>query len=145
MESINQISTKLNQTYWTSASNPTTVFGIFLESQEPYVNTDYPYQLVFRFYTSGSQYLADTYQLKGGIAMNGQFTYGNGTFGVLINNDTIKWSNGTLWNKIGNIPMETRGDKYSTEFVHRLNVVESERLTDQINRSYPRSNQFYGM
>lgn len=144
MQSLKIIATKLNNTYWTG-DDKNTVYGIFLWSFDPIVNTDYPFQLVFRFFSPGYKYIADTVQLRGGIAMNGQFTYGNGIFGILKDENTIQWSNGSIWNRVINIPQENHLDKYSTEAVKLQDQTNTNFIKDRMNLTYPLSNQFAGM
>lgn len=141
MQTLEQLSKKIDNTYWIG-SQPDTVYGIFLWSLTPFPNTDYPYQLVFRFYSAGYQYVADTVQIKGGIAMNGQFTYGNGLMGRLVSDDKIVWSNGTEWNRIKKLPDVTTIDQYSTRYVNDLQNAESKFINERMNKTYPLSNQF---
>jgi hypothetical protein len=142
MQSLKPIANQLNNTFWTG-SDSKTVYGIFLWSFEPFTNTDYPYQLVFRFYTPGYNYIADTVQLKGGLALNGQFTYGNGIFGTLISSDKIKWSNGEEWDLIKQIPIETHLDKYSDESIRQIDNQMTSFIDDRMNVTYRQPNPDY--
>jgi hypothetical protein len=130
MQSLEQISQKLDNTYWIGPSNET-VYGIFLYSPKPFVNTDYPYQLSFRFYSSGYKYVADTIQMKGGLSMKGFITYGNGLNGRLVGD-----------NKIVNIPAVTTIDQYSSQYVNDLQQLQSTFINNRMNATYPRSNEF---
>lgn len=141
MQSLEQISQKLDNTYWIGPSNDT-VYGIFLYSPKPFVNTDYPYQLSFRFYSSGYKYVADTIQMKGGLSMKGFITYGNGLNGRLVGDNKIVWSDGSEWNKIVNIPAVTTIDQYSNQYVNDLQQLQSTFINNRMNATYPRSNEF---
>ena len=77
--------------------------------------------------------------------MNGQFTYGNGIFGILKDENTIQWSNGSIWNRVINIPQENHLDKYSTEAVKLQDQTNTNFIKDRMNLTYPLSNQFAGM
>jgi hypothetical protein len=144
MQSLEVIAKNLDNTYWIGSQHDT-VYGIFLWSDTPFVNTDYPYQLVFRFYSSGYEYVADTIQLKGGLNMSGYFTYGNGLMGKLVSPTKIVWSNGEEWNKIVNIPAVTTIDQYSTKYINDLQTYQSKMINNDMNKTYPRSNQFTEM
>ncbi len=144
MQSLEQISQKLDNTYWIGTSTDT-VYGIYLYSAKHFVNTDYPYQLVFRFYSSGYKYVADTIQMKGGLSMKGLITYGNGLFGKLVNDDKITWSDGSEWNRITRLPTVNTIDQYSNMYVNDLQQAQSTFINDRMNATYPRSNEFVGL
>ena len=120
MQSLEQISQKLDNTYWIGPSNET-VYGIFLYSPKPFVNT---------------------VQMKGGLSMKGFITYGNGLNGRLVGDNKIVWSDGSEWNKIVNIPAVTTIDQYSNQYVNDLQQLQSTFINNRMNATYPRSNEF---
>ena len=143
MQNVEEISKKINNTYWIGHEHDV-VYGIYLWSLIPFTNTDYPYQLVFRFYNAGYKYQADTMQLQGGLGMNGQFTYGNGLNGRLVNDNKIVWSNGSEWNRIEKLPPVTTVDQYSTKYINELDDYQTTFMNDTMNKTYPRDGNYGG-
>ena len=133
MNILAQIANGIENSYWVSSNKDGTVYGTYLDKKSPYPNTDYPYQVIFRFYSPGATYVADTIQVKGGISLNGKINYGVGKLGTLINENTIVWSNGEIWSKVA-LPPVTTIDMYSNKYIKELNKVQTDEFYNRFQQ-----------
>ncbi len=135
MNILTQLANTIDNSYWVSSNKDGVVYGTYLERKMPYPNTDYPYQVIFRFYSPGATYVADTIQVKGGISLNGKINYGTGKLGTLQNEKTIVWSNGEMWYRV-EIPVANTIDMFSDKYIKEFDK-------EQTDESYKRISPYY--
>ena len=152
MEYARFVSENLANTFWTCDLYPDIVFGIQLinKPSEPYVNFEYPYQLIFSFYSPGYTYLADSYQDRGGVKIDGTISYMYGSRnGKLTDTNTIVW-NGTIggkkvvWSRVSNIPRPTSDQTDSAAILAQQRGATS-WLHDQMQMAYPFTPLYQGL
>jgi len=135
-----KIAMKLENSFWKSNQSNLNgvVIGIRLRNEldHPYTNFEYPYQLVFNFYSSGYSYFADQTQLMGGIDREGIVNYQYGFEGTLLNENTIFWANdGSTWTRV--IPKANRlNNQYDAKHIFMKDVNMTNYLNNKIDSAY---------
>jgi hypothetical protein len=135
-----KIAVLLENSFWSGndRTNKNVIIGMRLRNQldHPYVNFEYPYQLVFNFYSPGASYYADQTQLMGGIDINGGVSYQYGWKGKLLDENTIYWeNNGSIWTRVKPVANKYN-NQYSAESVYNKEVGMTNYLSDVYNREY---------
>lgn len=145
MEQAKTVAYKLADTFWTCNLDQNIVYGIRLYNRQPFVNFDYPYQLIISVYSKGPAFLANTTQIRGGVHIGGSISYGSESwFGTMsADGSTISWK-GTIgglpviWEKVSNIPsLQGMNDQYSAKSIENLNENSTVFLNSRLDSVYP--------
>jgi hypothetical protein len=129
------ISDKINNSFWTTSSDPNTLIGIRLYNSDPFTNVEYPYQLQITFYSPGYSYFADTTQKLGGVSIYGYISYDN-WMGELLNLDTILWNGRTLWTRIDKLPVQQQTQQNDPNAVYNFDNTFSGALHKKLSDTY---------
>jgi len=141
MEKVLDILRAVDGTYWTGNSNDS-VYGIFQPDTMLYSNTEMPFRLTFRVYTSGYFATADTYGYPGGVMLDGNLQILDGLIGTFEDRNTIVWNNGEVWKRVMNVPnVRLNGN----DLRDQMDENESRWLNSRINNTYKTWSQFNGM
>ena len=135
-----KVAIKLENSFW--KSNLPKLNGVIIgirlrnELDHPYTNFEYPYQLVFNFYSSGYSYYADQTQLMGGVDVQGIISYQYGWEGSLLDDNTLFWKNdGSIWTRV--IPPANRtNNQYDAKHIFAKDVNMTNYLNSKIDRAY---------
>jgi hypothetical protein len=132
---------KLDNTFWTSNNSRllNTVIGFRLRNEidHPFVNFEYPYQLVINFYSAGPSYFADMTQLMGGVNIDGSIDYQYGWKGKMLSSDSILWLNdGSVWTRV-TPPINRYNNKYDASSIYNKDVSMTSYLSDKMESAYP--------
>jgi len=141
MENVRTIFSSVKDSYWIGNRNDT-VYGIFTPDETLYTNTQVPYRLTFRAYNAGRYAVADSFWYNGGVMLDGRLVILDGVYGVLEDNNVIRWNNGDVWNRVSEVP-QTRLN--GVELQNAMDETESAWLNSRINSTYPYYSQFQGM
>jgi hypothetical protein len=145
MEQAKLVAYKITDTFWTCNLDPNVVYGIRLYNRQPFVNFDYPYQLIISVYSQGPAFLANTTQIRGGVHIGGSISYGSESwFGTLSEDGkTISWK-GTIggkpviWEAVSSIPsIKGSNDQYSSQSIHALNTNSTNFINSRLDTVYP--------
>jgi hypothetical protein len=137
MSIATDVMNKIQNTYWLPESKDM-VYGIFAYTTSVWPNNNFVYQIVVRAFTPGYSYLSDMYDQIGGIDVNGLIHYGPGFIGKLNNDNTIEWISGkySTWNKYNQSLPTPTADRYSQDYIRKVNDAETAYLKDKYNRTY---------
>ena len=135
------IAIHLEDSFWISSDSrmKNNIIGIRLRNElnSPYTNFEYPYQLVFNFYSPGYSYFADMTQMMGGIKTNGQISYQFGWDGEMIDKNTIRWFNdGSVWVRV-TPPRNTKNNQYDTTSILTKDRNVTTYLSNRMQDAYP--------
>jgi hypothetical protein len=135
-----KIAILLENSFWVGndRNNKNVIIGMRLRNElnHPYVNFEYPYQLVFNFYSPGASYYADQTQIMGGIDVNGNLGYQYGWKGRMIDENTIFWeNNGTIWTRVKPVANKYN-NQYSSEEIYNKEVGMTDYLSGVYNTAY---------
>jgi len=144
MEQSRKVALSVDQTFWTCDQDRNIVYGIRLYNREPFVNVDYPYQIVMNIYSKGPAFIADTTQIQGGVRLGGAISYGSEAwFGTLSEDGkTISWK-GTIggrpivWEKVESVPKNTTTDQYSPSSIYNMAVNNTNFIEGRLDSVYP--------
>jgi hypothetical protein len=115
------------------------VIGIRLRNSldHPYVNFEYPYQLVINFYSPGVSYFADQTQFMGGIDVKGNISYQYGWEGYFLNNNTIYWKNdGSIWTRV-QPARNLFNNQYDATSIYNKEKAMTSFISDRVQAAYP--------
>jgi hypothetical protein len=144
MEASRKVALSVDQTFWTCDQDKNIVYGVRLYNREPYVNFDYPYQLVINIYSKGPAFIADTTQIQGGVRVGGAISYGSEAwFGTLSDDGKkITWK-GTIggrpvvWEKVMSVPKNQSIDQYSPQSILNLAKNNTKFIKARLDTVYP--------
>lgn len=136
-----KIAILLENSFWTSNSSnlKSSVIGIRLRNtlDHPYVNFEYPYQLVINFYSPSVGYFADQTQFMGGIGVNGNIDYQYGWEGYMLDDNTIFWKNdGSIWSR-AKAPNIRFNNQYDAQSIFAKDKAMTSYISDKIQSAYP--------
>lgn len=149
------VANQLADSFWKSSAMEDTVIGVRLYNDVPLTNFDFPYQLLFTFYSHSYGLYANTTQDNGGVAKNGIISYEYGSWrGKMTDANTIMWEGGLPTSKqyhpnpIGRLdqqvvwkrvvpPPNTQGDQYSGANILQQARQLTTRYDNEISKAYP--------
>jgi len=141
METVRSILNSIKDSYWIG-NRSDTVYGIFINDESLYTNTMLPYRLTYRVYNSGRYAIADSFWYDGGVSLDGRLVILDDTYGTLQGNNTIRWNNGDVWNRVSDVPQPRMN---GTELQGAMDERESTWLNEKMRATYPYYSQFNGM
>jgi len=141
METVRTILNSVKDSYWIG-NRSDTVYGIFVNDESLYTNTMLPYRLTYRVYNAGRYAIADSFWYDGGVSLDGRLVILDDTYGTLQGNNTIRWNNGDVWNRVSDVPQPRMN---GTELQGAMDERESSWLNERMRATYPYFSQFNGM
>lgn len=141
MENVRTILNSVKDSYWIG-NRSDTVYAIFVNDESLYTNTMLPYRLTYRLYNAGRYAIADSFWYDGGIALDGRLVILDDTYGTIEGNNTIRWNNSDVWNRVSDVPQPRMN---GVELQGAMDERESLWLNERITRAYPYFTQFQGM
>jgi hypothetical protein len=140
MVEYKKVALLLQNSFWTSSAKnySNNVIGIRLRNEinRPLVNFEFPYQLIFNFYSPSASYFADQTQLMGGININGEIEYQYGIKGIMLNEDTIMWANdSSVWTRV-KAPRITKNNRFDVRSINMKDHEMTNYLFNKYQKAY---------